>query len=561
MINQSIITIGMLIGGLGLFLLAMNLITDGLKLAAGNALHRILKHWTRSPVHGILSGLSITALVQSSSAVTVATIGFVNAGLISLYQALGIIYGTNIGTTMTAWLVAIVGFKINVEIFALPLIGVGMLLRLTGSDTRRASLGLALAGFGLFFIGIDVLKDAFEGIATTINLEKYTVSGVASIFIYVGVGFLMTVLTQSSSAAIAITLTAVSGGVLGLYAAAAMVIGSNVGTTSTAALAVIGATPNAKRVAAAHVIFNFATGIVALAILPILFWVVKVTGKILGLADVPAITLALFHTVFNVLGVLLMFPLMNKLTYFLKRRFITQEELAGRPQYLDKNVVVSPKLALNALTLELSRITIIVKQMALKVLSAEPIFIKHIAQDHDVIIKLSLAIDEFIERLEREVLTGDITEQIAMILRAQQHILACAEQAHEIAKEQITIDSIKDVELSADINRFRSEVITLMKFANIGSEGFYLDNCERQLEKVQQSYDNVKASLLNSGAQLRARIPLVIDVVEQNSHIRRMARQMLKALRLLDEVYKAGEFQVEEKIDGVLEGNIISSQT
>ncbi len=545
MVNQSIITIGMVMGGLGIFLLAMNLITDGLKLAAGNALHRILKHWTRSPVHGILSGLSMTALVQSSSAVTVATIGFVNAGLISLYQALGIIYGTNIGTTMTAWLVALVGFNIKVETFALPLIGIGMLLRLTGSDTWRASLGLALAGFGLFFIGIDVLKDAFEGIATIIDLEKFTVSGIASIFVYVGIGFLVTVLTQSSSAAIAITLTAATSGVLGLYAAAAMVIGSNVGTTSTAALAVIGATPNAKRVAAAHVIFNIVTGFVALAILPILFWVVETTGKVLGLADIPAMTLAIFHTVFNVLGVLLMYPLMNKLTHFLKRRFITQEELAGRPQYLDKNIVISPKLALNALTLELIRITAITKQMALKTLCEKPMSIKCIAQDREVIIKLSLAVDEFIERLERESLTSDITGSIAKILRAEQHILTCAEQAYEIAKQQLKIDSIKDIELIADIKRFRSEVITLMEITDMETDGFAFEVCEKRLEKIQVSYDDIKNSLLKSGAELRVRIPVIIDVIEQNSHIRRMARQMIKALRLLDEVYKACEFLKE----------------
>ena len=147
--QQTLITIGMLAGGLGLFLLAVNMITDGLKLAAGRALRVMLGKWTRSPGHGILTGLSITAIVQSSSAVTVATIGFVNAGLINLYQSLGVVFGANIGTTMTGWLVAIVGFKIKVELFALPMIGIGMLLRLTGGESRRAAIGMALAGFGL----------------------------------------------------------------------------------------------------------------------------------------------------------------------------------------------------------------------------------------------------------------------------------------------------------------------------------------------------------------------------------------------------------------------------
>lgn len=250
--QQSFIIAGMLAGGLGLFMLAVTMITDGLKSAAGHALRGMLGKWTRSPAHGILTGLTITAIVQSSSAVTVATIGFVNAGLISMHKSLGVIYGSNIGTTMTGWLVAIVGFKINVEAFALPMIGLGMLFRITGGESRRAHFGLALAGFGLFFIGIDVLKDAFDGLAAAIDLAEFTAEGITGVLLFTAIGFLMTVLTQSSSAAIAITLTAATGGVVGLYAAAAMVIGANVGTTTTAAIAVIGATANAKRVAGTY---------------------------------------------------------------------------------------------------------------------------------------------------------------------------------------------------------------------------------------------------------------------------------------------------------------------
>mgnify|MGYP001827057024 FL=1 len=170
--QQGLLTIGMLAGGLGLFLLAVNMITDGLTQAAGHALRDMLGKWTSTLGRGIVTGFSITAIVQSSSAVTVATIGFVNAGLIGLYQSLGVVYGSNIGTTMTGWLVAAIGFQIKVDAFAMPMIGIGMLLRLTGAGSRRAPVGMALAGFGLFFIGIEVLKDAFEGLAVAIELEK-----------------------------------------------------------------------------------------------------------------------------------------------------------------------------------------------------------------------------------------------------------------------------------------------------------------------------------------------------------------------------------------------------
>jgi len=551
--HQSFLTIGMLIGGLGLFLLAVGMITDGLKSAAGNTLRNMLGKWTRSPGHGIVTGMSITAIVQSSSAITVATIGFVNAGLINMYQALGIVYGSNIGTTMTAWLVAIIGFKIKVETFALPMIGVGMLLRLTGGESKRAPIGMALAGFGLFFLGIDVLKEAFEGLAVAIDLQKFTVDGVAGVFLYLGIGFLMTVLTQSSSAAIAITLTAATGGVLGFQAAAAMVIGANVGTTSTAAIAVIGATPNAKRVAAAHIIFNVVTGIVALMLLPLMFWTVKLTGSLLGLDDIPAVTLALFHTLFNVLGVLLMWPMSGRLTRFLEKRFVTLEEVEGRPRFLDKTIVFSPMLAMNALAMEISRISVVARRMALAVLSTESGPSKRIAIDYSVVKKLADAVANFIARLGRESLTGEITEQLAKALRAEQHLLACAGQAFDITKKQIESEPVEDVEMAGDIAQYRSEVVRLMELADFELDGYSFVACENQLDRVQIAYDDVKHGLLRAGAELRVPTPVVLASMEQNSRIRRMARQMVKAMRYLNEVVMVTKVQKYGPLDKVSE--------
>ena len=541
----------MLAGGLGLFMLAVSMITDGLKLAAGQALRELLGNWTRSPAHGIVTGLSITAIVQSSSAVTVATIGFVNAGLITMYQALGVVYGANIGTTMTGWLVAIVGFKINVDAFALPLIGIGMLLRLTGGESRRAPLGLALAGFGLFFIGIDVLKETFEGLAAAIDLEKFTLEGFAEVFLYLGIGFLMTVLTQSSSAAIAITLTAASGGILGLHAAAAMVIGANVGTTSTAAIAVIGATPNAKRVAAAHIIFNAATGMVALIILPVLFLILEFTGEFLGLENNPAVTLALFHTTFNVLGVLLMWPMTDRLTQFLEKRFVTQEEIEGQPRYLDKTVAVSPMLALNALALELSRIAEVTRQMALEALSTDSVPGKAIASDHMVVRNLSQAVAEFITRLEKSSLSGEIAEQLARVLRAEQHLLACADQAMLVVRAQAAQDRVVDEKLLQGLADYRAQVVRLMTLSNAEDDGFSMTEYEGQLQQVQTAYDDVKEALLIAGAELHIAIPGMIDILEQNSRIRRMARQMFKATHLLDELYKLVAVRLPEATETV----------
>lgn len=540
---KGLVIAGMLAGGLGLFMLAVSMITDGLKAAAGNALRKLLSNWTRSPLHGIFTGLLITAVVQSSSAVTVATIGFVNAGLLSMRRALGIVYGSNIGTTMTGWLVAIIGLKLNIEAFALPIIGLGMLLRLTGSGSRRASVGLALVGFGLFFIGIDVLKDAFDSLVVTIDLNKFTLDGVLGVAMYVAIGFLMTVLTQSSSAAIAITLTAATGGVLGLYTAAAMVIGANLGTTSTAAIAVIGATSNAKRVASAHIIFNAGTGVVALLTLPVLFWIVEGAGELLGLEANPAVTLALFHTVFNILGVLLMFPLNDRLASFLEKRFVTQDEVEGRPRYLDKTVAVSPTLAVNALALELARLTTVVRRMGLSALSSESGHRKRILTDEEVIRKLAAAVSEFIVQLERETLSKEISEQLAKVLRAEQHLLACADNALLIAGDQARLETTSDDLLLAGNARFRTGVESLITMTNPEQADMSISEIDLQLEQIQFAYEEVKAALLLAGAELRISIPAMIDLVDQNSRIRRMSRQMVKAMHFLSELLLVAEMK------------------
>ena len=254
---ETLTIAGALLGGIGLFMLAIGMMTDGLRMAAGPSLRNILAKGSSTPLRGIFSGCFMTAIVQSSSAITVASLGFVNAGLINMRQALGIIYGSNIGTTMTGWLVALMGFQFKIQDFAMPMIGIGMLLKLTNKKGTLASFGLALVGFGLFFVGIDVLKHAFEGLVATFDITKYKADGISGAVLFLVIGIVMTVLTQSSSASIALTITAASSGMIGVYAAGAMVVGANVGTTSTAAIASIGATSNAKRVAAAQVILHW----------------------------------------------------------------------------------------------------------------------------------------------------------------------------------------------------------------------------------------------------------------------------------------------------------------
>lgn len=314
-------------GGLALFLLGMSMMTDGLKTFAGAGLRQLLAQGTATPLRGVLSGVVVTALVQSSSAVTIATIGFVNAGMLTLRQALGVVFGTNVGTTMTGWLVSLVGFGWKIDNLALPLLTVGVVMRLAADQHRLRGFGDALAGFGLFFLALSLLQGAFADFAAAHGTALVsTGSGLAGLAAAVVAGILVTTLTQSSSAALAIILSAASSGLVDLPAAAAAVIGANIGTTSTAALAAIRATAAAKRLALGHIAFNLVTGAIALLLLPLVLAIVARLAAVLEIGSGAAPFLALFHTSFNVLGVLIMLPLARRLADRLERWFHTEDE-------------------------------------------------------------------------------------------------------------------------------------------------------------------------------------------------------------------------------------------
>lgn len=542
--HQILMTLGMLVGGLGLFLLAVSMISDGLRSAAAGSLRNILSTWTRSTQRGIFTGLLMTAVVQSSSAVTVASIGFVNAGLLSLRQALGVVYGANIGTTMTGWLVALLGFKIDVQAFALPLIGLGMLMRFSGADTKRASFGVAIVGFGLFFLGIDVLKDAFEGLVAAIDLSQFTVDGITGVVVFVLVGILMTVLTQSSSAAIAITITAAASGMLSLHVAAAMVVGANVGTTSTAAIAAISATSNAKRVASAQIIFNVITAIAALLLLPLMLMAVSSVERLLNIAAEPAISLALFHTLFNVLGVLLILPFNKRLVRFLGRRFVSDEETASHPQYLDQPVAATPVLAVNALVLELTRMMKIARHMALAVVDPIAVNAKTLARNNVILHKLSAAVSQFISGLERAALSREVTGQLGLLLRVEQYILASAELSLQIAAARQSNDfsDIGSLQLS-ERTSFYAQVTKLLASVGAALEEFSLIQCEAEFQQLRQDYDALKEALLLAGTELRIPIPAMMVDIDQNSRIQRLSEHLVKAVRLLDKLHLTTELR------------------
>jgi phosphate:Na+ symporter len=314
-----------IVGGIGLFLLGMTLLTDGLRALAGDALRRMLARFTGGPLKATASGALLTALVQSSSATTLATLGLVSAGLLTLPQAIGVVLGANVGTTSTAWLVSLVGLKFSVSALALPLVAAGALWRIVSSG-RGGVAGLALAGFGLLFVGIDILQAGMAELAAGVTLEP-------------------TLGDTFPGMLVATTLAALHAGAIDLPQAAVLVIGQNVGTTVTALLAAMGASVPARRTALAHVVFNVATGVVAFAALPLLVPGASAVAS-LTRADAATVALAAFHTAFNVLGVLLFLPWVAGFAALLVR--LVPDRGPALTRHLDPSVATVPAVAIEA---------------------------------------------------------------------------------------------------------------------------------------------------------------------------------------------------------------------
>lgn len=330
-------------GSLGLFLLGMIIMTGGLKDLAGESMRKHLMYFTRSPATGALSGTVCTAILQSSSAVTVATVGFVSAGLMTFSHSLGVIFGANIGTTLTGWLVLLFGFKIKLGLAALPLIFVGAVLKLFGNP-KWAALGFSLAGFGLLFVGIASLQDAMAGMRAHFDFSTLPMDNAFQVIVVVVFGVIFTLVTQSSSAGVAATLTALYSGVIHFPQAAALVIGMDIGTTVTAALATTGASLSARRTGFSHVIYNLLTGTTAIFLIfpyiGVWQWLFNTSIEQHG-----EVALIAFHSLFNILGVSIALPFTRQFTILIKRLF--PSAATELQQQLDSAILSHPEEALN----------------------------------------------------------------------------------------------------------------------------------------------------------------------------------------------------------------------
>ncbi|MDR1201213.1 MAG: Na/Pi cotransporter family protein [Tannerellaceae bacterium] len=301
-----------LAGSLGMFLYGMKIMSEGLQKVSGDKLRSILSVMTTNRFTGVLTGLLITALIQSSSATTVMVVSFVNAGLLTLAQSISVIMGANVGTTVTAWIISLFGFTVDISTFALPLIGIGIPLIFSGKSKRK-SWGEFIMGFALLFLGLDYLKNSVPDLQNNPEvlafLQNYTSMGYASLFIFLALGTILTIIVQSSSATVAITLIMCAKGWIPFEMAAAMILGENIGTTITANLAAISANISAKRAALAHLMFNvFGVCWVMVVFYPFTHMIEWIVTKF-GPGDLQVSVsygLSLFHSLFNITNVLIM---------------------------------------------------------------------------------------------------------------------------------------------------------------------------------------------------------------------------------------------------------------
>ncbi len=367
-----------LLGALGMFLYGMNLMSSGLQKAAGDRLRNFLSAMTSNPFKGVLTGLGITSVIQSSSATTVMVVSFVNAGLLTLAQAISVIMGANIGTTVTAWLVSWLGFKADISILAVPLMAIGFVLSMSKKDIRR-NISELIVGFSLLFLGLSLMKNSVPDLEQTPEvlsfIQGWQGHGFGSVLIFLVFGTLLTLVLQSSSATMALTLIMLNMGWIRFDMACAMVLGENIGTTITANIAAAVGNTSAKRAALAHTVFNVFGVIWALLIyslfLKLIGWV---TATIFSLPNpaaenfsihmeydakgVPVQTeaqtaalygLSMLHTLFNTINTFILIwfvPAIEKLVCFAIKGPKNKEEEEYKLKYINAGPIATPELAL-----------------------------------------------------------------------------------------------------------------------------------------------------------------------------------------------------------------------
>ncbi|RXJ86708.1 Na/Pi cotransporter family protein [Arcobacter sp. CECT 8985] len=338
--------IKIIFSGIAIFLVGMYFMENGFKLFSGGVLEKVLANFTSNIFKSITTGFVTTTLVQSSSLISVIVISFLSVELLTLAQGIGIIFGSNLGSTTTAWIVSSLGLKIKISMYAMPMLIFGVILKFFKNNTYKG-IGNILLGLGFIFLGISYMKDGFETLKDSIDLASFAMTGFSGLIVYILIGALATIVIQSSGATMAIIITALSAGSLIYINALALAIGANIGTTVTAIIGSLTSNENGKRLAFAHLIFNVITALFAVVFLHYIKDFVDILAPYFGIdAKNYSMKLALFHTIFNIIGVIIVAPFTGYIVILSKRFIKKKVSNYSKPKYLLESNLTIPNAAI-----------------------------------------------------------------------------------------------------------------------------------------------------------------------------------------------------------------------
>jgi phosphate:Na+ symporter len=445
--NESL-DIWKLLAGLAIFLYGMFLLEDAIKNMSGKAFRQMIRHYTNGRLRSIGSGAFITAILQSSSAISLMVLAFVGAGVMTMENGIGVMMGANLGTTLTSWIVAVFGFKLKIETFALPFIAAGGLIFITfGSTSRLFQASRLLIGFGFLFLGLDFMKISVETFAQHLDLSVIAAYG---LWLYLCFGVLLTALMQSSSASIAIILTGLNSGLLNFESSLVMVIGANVGTTVTVLLGSIGGIQAKKRVSCSHLIFNLVTAIVAFSALQPL---TRLVSLVIDISTDAVMGLALFHTLFNFIGILIFFPFVGLLARFLIRTFPDRKEVLT--VYLNNTPTEVTDAATSSLRKEILHLFEECQLYNLRTCKVDDKLIFDHTLPFENNLPRHFTLPDFYENVK--LLHGEIIEFYAKLLRVQLEETEAKELERMIYASRNIMNSIKNIKgIKNDLDDFES---------------------------------------------------------------------------------------------------------
>jgi len=441
------------LGGLGLFLYGIKIMSEGLQSATGERLKNILWKATNNRFKGVITGFGITAIIQSSSATTVMLVSFVSAGLINLGQATGIVFGANIGTTVTGWIVAVIGFKFKITSLALPAIAIGFFVRFFNNDKVK-SWGEVLLGFGILFLGLSIMSESVKELrgseVITEFMCRFKAETLLTTLMVVITGTAITMIIQSSSAVMAMTMTLAVNGFIDFYTASALILGENIGTTITANLAAVGSTAEARRTARVHMLFNIFGVIWVLLIfknffIPFVDWMIPgdpFSSSIDIRSKVIADHMAAFHTSFNIINTLIFLPFINVLVKMAKKLVPDDETVSEfHLKYISTVLVSTPSININQARLEMERMM----EMALTMFdTVVDIFrnpgeklgkkIEEVLKMENQLDLLEKEISDFLVKVSRNNLGRDQSDEITTILHKVSELESIGDQCEAILK-------------------------------------------------------------------------------------------------------------------------------